>query len=256
MEERVDRLALPEQHFARGRLDRGGRRGVLGPDAAVDLAADVGVEVEALAAEAVRQRIRAGRDSLRLQRLYGPGARHLLRDDAREVLLESEAVDHTQLLTGDADLDLAPVGTVTVERERRAAGKEEDRPDQLGRHAVDGDAQLGPQDDVAGRERIGLAQQVTNPERHRRAHGHARPGLGDEHAHARDGCWPELGAGVEVGEDLVVGPAVVRVAEGAVLAHADAVSPAAAAGDERRHGHGCQGAEQARAGPPARKPRG
>ena len=52
------------------------------------------------------------------------------------------------------------------------------------------------------------------------------------------GAGPSCGAGVEVGEDLVVRPALVRVAERAVLAHADSVPPAAAAGDEGRRGDG------------------
>ena len=116
MEERVDRLAFPEKHLSLRRLDRGRRARALAGDAAVDLAANVGVEIEGLAADPVREGVRACGDGLRFQCFVGPGARHLLRHDALEVLLEPDDVDGVQLLTRDADLDLAAVGTVELER--------------------------------------------------------------------------------------------------------------------------------------------
>ena len=140
VEEGVDRLPLPEQDLPLRRLDGRRRAGMLAGDAAVDLAAHVGVEVEGLAGDPVRERVRARRDGLRLQRLVGPRARHLLRDDTLEVLLEPDDVDRVELLARHRDGDLAAVGPVDLERRRTR--QEEERSRQLGRRAVDGHAQL------------------------------------------------------------------------------------------------------------------
>ena len=53
-------------------------------------------------------------------------ARHLLRDDSLEVLLEPDDVDRVELRAGDRDRDLAAIGPVDLERRR--PGEEEDRP--------------------------------------------------------------------------------------------------------------------------------
>ena len=212
---------------------------VLAGDPAVDLAAHVGVEVEGLAAQPVRERVGACGNGLRPQRLVRPCARHLLRDDALEVGLETEDVDRVELLPRHRDGDLTAVRP--VELERRRTGQEEDRACELGRRPVHGDPQLRAESDVAGRERIGLPEDVPHPERDRGANGHAALGLGDENPDAGHRRRAELRAGVVVTEDLVVGPPVLRVAERAVLAHADTVPPAAAADEEGRRRHGRRG---------------
>ena len=121
-------LPLVEQHLARRLADRGGRRRLLGADAAVDLAAHVRVEVEGAGA-ARRERVRACDHGLRLQRLDGPVRRDLVRDDAREIGLEPDDVDDAELPGHDGDLELAAVGPA-VEEQRLRAGCEQQRPGQ------------------------------------------------------------------------------------------------------------------------------
>ena len=72
--------------------------------------------------------VRAGGDRLGLQRLGRPGRRHLGRDDAAEVGVEAEVVDHPDRRR-EPDPKLAPVGVVRrrfrveLERRRGAAGR-------------------------------------------------------------------------------------------------------------------------------------
>ena len=60
----------------------------------------------------------------------------------------------------------------------------------------------------------------------------------EEHANRRHARRPERRSRVVVGENLLEGRAVLRVAVRAVLAHADSVPPAVTAEDEERTGAG------------------
>ena len=69
------------------------RRRRLAGDAAVDLRAHVGVDVEDAVGAAAAQRVGARHDGLGLERLGRPARRHLGGDDALQVGLEPELVD-------------------------------------------------------------------------------------------------------------------------------------------------------------------
>ena len=134
----------------------------LGRDAAVDLAAHVGVEVEALAAEAVGERVRARGDRLRLQRLVGPRARHLLRHDAARYCSSADDVDRVSFWPGDGDLELAAVGA--AELERRVPGRKRIGPASSVGVPLTVTRSFGPSA-TAGRQRIGLPEDVPHAER-------------------------------------------------------------------------------------------
>ena len=88
-----DRRAVVGDDLAARLGDRLVGRGLLGRDAAVDLRARVGVEVEAGARLHRRDRVGARRHGLRLQRLDRPRRRRLVRHHAAQVGVERERVD-------------------------------------------------------------------------------------------------------------------------------------------------------------------
>ena len=122
--------AVPEEHLAGGRADRPVGRRLLGADAAVDLAARVGVEVEERPRLQRRERVGARDDRLRTQRLGMPVVRHLPRDDPAQVAVERQAIDDRQLAAALVDEQRAAI-RVGAEPERRRAGDEPQRRAQL-----------------------------------------------------------------------------------------------------------------------------
>ena len=125
-EERVRDLAVVEDDLPFRRVDGGARRGRLGRDAAVHLAARVAVEVERTALRQVRERVRPRGDRLRLERGGRPLRRHLRRDDALQVLLEADHVDHVEQLAVERERELAAVRD-PADGERRLRGDLERR---------------------------------------------------------------------------------------------------------------------------------
>ena len=69
----------------------------------------------------------------------------------------------TYVTAGDPDLELTAVGA--IELEGRRPREEEERPGQLGRRPVHGHAQLRPERDRPGGQRVGLAEDVADAER-------------------------------------------------------------------------------------------
>ena len=234
-EERLRDTARVEHDLARRGLDGRARLRRLGGDAAVDLAARVRVEVEAAGLE-VRQRIRAGRDRLGLQRLGRPRVRHLGPDDALQVRLEPDDVDRLELGPGGSDLDLAAIRA--PELERRRARTEEERAGQ--RLRLRGRVHLQLQVRVEGRapggDVVRLSGCVRDGEVRCGGDRELRLPLREQDTHATNGRRADRRAGVVVGEDAAVAEPVLRVAVRAVLAHPDTVPPAVAAHSEERRG--------------------
>ena len=230
-EERVRDLAVVEDDLSLRRVD-GGARGVrLGRDAAVHLAARVPVEVVRTALRQVRERVRARGDRLRFERGGRPLRRHLGRDDALQVLLEADRVD---------DVDQP-----AVEREGELAAVRRSRRRTTGAFAVilsGGSSALPSTVNVESSversrvERRLRAGRIDDRPRRRRRERHLLLRR-DENPHRRDARLPERRPRVVVGEDLVVGEAVQRVAVRTPLAEADAVPPAVPGErDDRRRG--------------------
>ena len=101
------------------------RRVLLFVDATIDLASNVGEDVESAVGLARRKRVRASCHRLGLEHLRRPVVRNLRRDDAVEVLLEPDDVDRPQASTVDVDLDRA---AIAAPEPQRLAGQEHDRP--------------------------------------------------------------------------------------------------------------------------------
>ncbi len=239
--------------------DGRGRRGRLVLDRPVHLAAGVGVGVEEARRVAGRDGVGAGGDGLRLQRRRRPRCRHLARDDAAQVLLEADHVDAQQarardqhpersvpVVAGEAD----PGGV--LELQRPGAGVDRHRGDQALRHPAG-----RPADELevpgraaalemveARRELLGLAGRVLESHPRRRAEVDGRAGREQHPLGHRAVQRPDMGAGEVVAEDLGVAPAVLGVAERAVLGHADAVTPAVAGQREHRRGLGGGGDQE------------
>ena len=225
--------AVPQQHLPGGRADRTiGRLGLCG-DAAVDLAAGVGVEVEPRPRLQRGERVRACDDGLSAQRLGMPVVRHLPRDDAAQVAVERELVDHHQL-AGVAVHDQRTAVRVAVEGQRRRSGLVAEWKAKL-RHLARGEP-LRPR-----LQRPCLAARVHDAERLARRDPDGGLPRREQHAHPSRRNDPQLGAAVVVSEDPLVPPARLRVAPGAVLAHADAVTPAAAVDHEQGPGRRLRG---------------
>ena len=202
-------------------------------DAEIDLAPRVRVEVEPGPALLDRQRVGARGDGLHLECLRQPVARHLRRDDPVEVGLEPDDVDRAQGPVRNGHLHLAAVRAV-AEPEGRRAGVERERSGQL---LPLGDvARLDPQprpEGLRARSEVPeLADPVAHAERRQGRDRQPRLALREEHAHLGHGRLPDGRALVVVGEDVVVRPALLRVAVRAPLGHAHSVAPPSAADHE------------------------
>ncbi len=231
-EERVGDLPVVEDHLSLRRVDRVARRRELGVDPAVDLVACVAVEIEGAALREVRERVGAGCDRLRLQRLGRPVRRHLRRDDALQVRLETDRVDDLQVLSVARDGDL-PAIRLAVDDERLPADEAERRL----QGEMPADREVRAQGEHAGVERHLRARRIGDAPVDGRVQRRLLL-LGQEHAHGGELRGAERRPRVVVSEDPVVRPAVLRVAVRAPLAQPQPVPPAVAADDE----HGRSGA--------------
>src|SRR5581483_250351 len=92
-EEGLDRPSAPEQREPVRRGYGGAGGGELAREPVVGLRAVVVEEVERLPGSQARERVRARRDRLRLERRRPPGAEALDRDDAGDVVVERQRVD-------------------------------------------------------------------------------------------------------------------------------------------------------------------
>ena len=208
----------------RRRVQRAGR---LRTDAAVHLAAVVRVQVEAPAGMHRRQRVRARRDGLRLERGERPAVRHLVADDAAHVVLEVDGVDGGELPAVAVDDEDAVVGAA-VELDRRAVAVEGGRRrEPVLMHDEPGTEAVG-----SGRDLPHASRRVADAEAGGAAGGRASLRRGEEDAHRHVRRRGDLRAWVVVGEDPLPRPVVERVAARAPLAHADAVAPAAPGDDD------------------------
>ena len=222
-----------ENDLAGGRLyGRGGRSPLTG-DPAVDLAAHVRIEVEVGPGLAHCERIASRRNRLDLESFWQPVERHLAGNDAEEIRLEADVVDDAHLAVRRGGDELAAVGP--FELERRRAGKEGQRACQLLQllAADDPEAEAGPELMRARRELVRLAEGIAHAERRVGADGDSRLTRDEQHAHTRDRRRAERRALVVVGKDLVERHSLPRKAVGAPLREPDAVSPTAAADEER-----------------------
>ena len=238
-------VAVVGDDLAAGLRDRLVGRGHLGRDAAVDLRARVGVEVEAGARLHGRDRVGAGRHGLRLQRLERPRGRRLVRHHAAQVGVQRQRVDGVdagerarrevdRAAVGAAD---APVGRAPAQRHDPAPAGHPQR--RVSAHPL---AARRAQLDAAAvaAHVVGLARrQPPPPCPHRAGEGGRAAHRLQQHAHALVAVdVPERGARVVVAEDVAVAGAVLREPVGAVLAHAHPVAEAGAADRELRGSDG------------------
>jgi len=258
-EVRHDRLARIQHDLPGGRVDGRRRRDPLRREAPVDLAALVRVEVEGAGRGlARRHRVGARGDGLRLERLGSPGRRHLARDDAAQVVLERDDVHDRESPGLREHAQSAPVAPVAHGVERRPGDRHRPAVARAQRDGADPPAREHGARRVEQREagRVFAHRDGARPrdrerrrpalvgrrQARRRARRRLRQLLLEQHAHLRDAARPERRALVVVGEDLLVRPALQRVALRAVLAHAHAVAVAVAGEREgrlsrRRRGH-------------------
>ena len=268
MEERPGDGAVVPDDLAARRVDRGGRAGVLGGDAVVDLAPRVRVEVEDSARLARHDRVRTRRDRLCLERLRMPARRHLVRDDAVEVPLERDVVDRRDAPAGRVEHHL-PAVRAPVQTQVRGAALEARRARERAEPAVlRADPEPRPERVVPLRDRERPAARVRDLERARRPDRDAGRAVGEQDPHLADGGLAERRAPVVVAEDPVVLPPVARrEALRAVLRHPDPVPPAVSVDEEhgrrrlrggsaREDGEGDAGEETAHDDPRATRPQG
>ena len=182
---------------------------------------------------ATGQGVRARGDGLRLDCRRKPGRRHLCRHDAVQVLLERQNVDRAQPSVHDVDEQLPPVRA--PERQRRSVSRRERErgSERLGRPTVDGKLQRAREGRLAGRKRV--LEPVAVVHSHRLAGGDRQLLLPVRQQDADRGRRRQTSRGARVvrREDLVGREALQRVALGAPLSHADAVSVAVAADEEQ-----------------------
>ena len=236
-EVRLCGLSLVEHDLAGRRIHGGVRRRLLVLEPEVHLAARVRIEVEC-PGPARGQCVRARDHGLCLQRLRMPRERHLRRDDAVQVLLEADHVDRPEFSVDDVDLDRAAIEMLQLQRRR--AGLEEQGPRQrpCGRLPVDLQLQRRCQGVASGGDVVHGAGGVAHAKVGGRPEGERRHSARQQHAYLGDGRGAELRAGEIVQDDLCVTDTFLRVAVGAVLAHADAVTPAVSRDHERRRPRG------------------
>jgi hypothetical protein len=241
--ERLRDLPAVLDHLA-ARVGRGPVRPCrLHGDAAVDLAAGVGVEVEAVPVDSAAEGERAGRHGLGAKRCVGPRGGNFAGDDAPHVLIDADRVDHVQRAGGAAgghDLERTTVGTEPTDQHPTSAGRAQlapatpQQPSRGGAKLNRGSATMRP---VAARRvepppagaagaaeedviRVDSQQDADDPAAPPPSRTHSsRVGRGTERAHR--------GPPVVVAKDPAVVLAGPGVAVGAVLAHADAVAVAA-----------------------------
>ena len=215
-EVRRHRCALVGDELAARRLRRRVGRRRLDARAAVDLRARVGIVLEAVTGARGRDRVGAGRDRLRVERLGRPRGRHLDGDHALHVLLELERVDGVDAAErAGAELERAAIGAVRAPVRGAAAQHERRRPGhaQRGRHRGQRAAARRPQRDAPA----GARARVVGPRRRQlapaagvraRERGAAAHGL-QQHAHvARRVQRPQRRAAVVVRQDPAVVPAL------------------------------------------------
>src|ERR1700710_476010 len=232
--------------LAAGRGRRGVAARVLAFQALVDLAAGVGVEVEAVAADAGGEREGARGNRLRLQLLGRPGGRRLVRDHAFDVLVDGERVDDVERAGGAFGrhrLEGAAVGAGPGDRDLALAGGAQFRA-AVGEPLGAGAAQ---HDRVAGAVGLVVAGRVEGLAAGAGGGAEADIAGGDveqDPDHMGAGERPQGGAGEVVAEDELVALAVQGVAVGAVGAHADAVAEAVAVDDPADAGVGGGGRDR------------
>src|ERR1700710_841643 len=233
--------------LAAGRGRRGVAARVLAFQAFVDLDAGVGVEVEAVAADAGGEREGARGNRLRLQLLGRPGGRRLVRDHAFDVLVDGERVDDVERAGGAFGRDRlegAAVGADPGDRDLALAGGAQFV-------AATGEpfaAGAAEDDGGAGAVRLVVAGRVQRDAAGAGGGAEADVAGGDveqDADHARPGQRPQRGPGEVVAEDELVALAVQGVAVGAVGAHADAVAEAAPVHDPADGGAGGGGGGEA-----------
>jgi hypothetical protein len=233
-----------EDDLPRGLVHRGRRPGVLGVDAAVELTPHVRIEVEVPVAPPGRQGIRARRDGLGFQCLGRPRGRHLARNDAVQILLETDDVDHRQAGAVGVDDDIAPVGPVQPERAR--AGIESDGRDEGLVLAARRQPQVRSQRYRSRSDLDALTGRIRGGEGRVRGDLHRRPPIAEEHTQGFLRDIPEGRPGIVVSKDAVERPACLRREPvRTALAETDAVAGALAAEDER---HRPERARRERAG--------
>ena len=166
-----------------------------------------------------------------------PVVRHLPGHDAAQIAVERQLVHDGQRGAAAVDEQGAAVGR-SVEPERRGAGDEPQRRAQL--------RQLARDDPLpAGLQLPHLAACVDDLEGLRGADDDRRLPLGEQHPHGPRRDELQLRAAVVVLQDPLVVPTRPRVAARAVLAHPDAVPPAAAVDQEDRAGSRVRGKARA-----------
>jgi hypothetical protein len=215
--------------------------------AAVDLAPGVVVDVEAAPARRA-QRVGPRRHRLRPQRVLRPRGGHLVADHAARVVVQAHLVHH-QEAPGLLRHELAPVGALAIHVDPVPA------PGGAGVPARgDPSTARASQDDLRSSvgELIGAPPAKVLAARRASAAEPDRADAGrkqDPYLPARLG---DARVAVIVLQDRAVAAAVLRVAVGAVLAHAHAVSEATALDHPARRG----GARRERAGRERRAHRG
>ena len=190
------------------------------------------------------ERVGAGDDRLRPERLGGPGVGHLARHHAPEVLLEADDVDDAHRLAAGHP-QRAAEGAI-AEDERGRARREDERAGKGLGGSDELQLQAGAESSFAGRQLVRLAGGVPHRERRGRGDDDALGARHEQHVVPLDRRLAEVGPGVVVGDDVVRRPAVERVAVGAVLRQPDAVPPAVARDEE---GRACRRASCVAAGP-------
>ena len=231
VEVRDNEAAAVREHLA-GRLVDGGVGGVLLlVHPAIDLAADIGEEVERAVGLPSGQRVRSRRHGLGLQDLRRPVVRNLRRDDAVEVLLEPDHVDRPQSLADLVDLDRSPVAA--AELQRLVAGEEHERRLERGAllHALDLDLQARA-DHLLAHDGPRSAGGVANAVRRLGRDRQRRLAAGEQDPYLGDRRLADRRPAVVMREDAAIVVPSLREAVRAPLAHPDTVAPAAAADQE------------------------
>ncbi len=239
VEVRNHQATAVHEHLARGLVDGGVRRVLFLVDATIDLAANVGEEVEHTARLSGRQRVRARGHGLRLQDLRRPVVRDLGGDDSIQVLLEPDDVDRPQALADLVDLDRPAVAAAEVQR--LVAGQEHERRRQLDAllHALDLDLQARTHD-LLPDERSRAAGRIAHAVRGLGGDRQGRLAAGEQDSNLGDRRLADRRPAVVVREDASVVVPSPREAVCSPLAHSHAVAPAAAA-DQEHGGAGLSG---------------